>query len=1066
MVLLLARSHYSLLTAPASPQTLCEEAVLRGHDHLALVDANVLGGLWSFAQQARRLRLRPVFGCEVVQTQGRVHLLARDRRGYESLCRLLSELHLDPEFDLPRALARLHEGTWVLCSDLRLLPKLSARLPRENLFVALGPSGITPEGVDGAEFRAGGFDAGGRKAPDPGAGCARGTLVGLARDLGLSLCAVRDVWFPRPEDYTAHLFFQAVKHNRAVRELHARPKPLAGIHSAHPTMHLPERGGLHRGHEDFPEAIAVAEALLADCALDFEERARPIFPRYTLAEGTTAERQLRELVQAGLAQRMPDVAAAAQTRLERELAVIEQMGFSPYFLVVREITDLATARGIPFVGRGSAADSLVAYALGLTEADPMRYGLLFERFLNPGRSDLPDIDLDFCWRRRDELLAAVYRRFGDDHVAMISTYSTAGPRSAYSAAAKACGLPPTEAAARSKLLPWHARRGDDMATLVAETPALAGRRGSSSELDRTIVGLAGHLLAAPRHFGLHPGGIVVTPTPVADHAPLQRAAKGCVVVQYDKDLCEAMGLVKIDLLGNRALTILDDSKRALRGQGHSVPELVDIPEDDPATVRLLQQGRTLGCFQVESPAMRTLLRQLQAPDMDRVIQAVALVRPGPAAAGMKDAFIRRARGLEAAVAAHPVLEEVFSDTFGIMLYQEDVIRAAMAVAGMDGADGDSLRRLLGKRKAGPDHLDGFVVAGLRRGLPRSVLEQVWGEMERFAGYSFCKAHAVTYGRLAFYCVYLKAHWPVAFLCAMLGNDAGYFDKGVYVEEAKRLGARFLPPCVTSGGEGFELVDAQTIRVGLSEVRGLSAVTIRRILVSRRAGGGFRSLEDFLDRVAPARDEVDRLIRVGALDCLQMSRRELLWRSSVEAGKRRRGRAVQAGPGVLLAEALLPRAVSYPELPDFDLQERTREELFLLGYALGRHPADVLWGEQRRAAAPDAVPCGRIDERLDSVVTITGWMVAWRRHRTENGDPMAFVTLEDGTGLVECTLFPKVYQRHGEVFLGRGPYRIRGVAEERLGGVGLRVMAASRIPPGQAGPSDRGREEQVGDGIRW
>ncbi|MEC7582988.1 MAG: DNA polymerase III subunit alpha [Planctomycetota bacterium] len=1044
MVLLLARTHYSMLTAPASPRVLAEEALLRGHDHLVLVDGNGLYGLWPFAREAARLGLHGVFGCEITHGNHRLYVLAQDLRGYRSLCSLLSERHLDPDFDLPRAVARLIDGLLLLCADLELLPQIAARVPRERLFVALGPRGVPPQ------ERLPSPTPKDRKAPDPGPRCERQDLVQAAAVLGLELCAVHDVWFPCPEDYASHLFFQAIKWNRSLRggsgrELEAAlPGELQDVISAAPAMHLPSRGSLHDGHRDCPAAVAVAERVLASCSLSFSSDREPVFPSYVLPDGVDPGEFLRGLAQSGLQERMPGADRTAVERLERELATVERMGFSPYFLVVREIVELARRRGIPCLGRGSAADSLLAYVLGLTNADPIRYGLLFERFLNPARQSLPDIDLDFCWRRRDELLDAVYEHFGRDRVAMIATYNTCGPRAAYAEAAKVAGLWTTEVSRRSRLLPGHGRRDEDLTDLVASTPGFYQRQVLPDGHEEAIVRTAQLLLRTPRHLGLHPGGVVITPGPVAQHAPLERAAKGVVVTQYDKRFVEALGLVKIDLLGNRALTIIEDCRKMLDRRGIEVTELDRLPEDDGMTRSLLRTGRTLGCFQVESPAMRTLLQQLEVADMDRVIQAIALVRPGPAAAGMKDAFIRRARGLESAEAGHPLLDELFADTFGIMLYQEDVIRAAMAVAGMSGADGDLLRRRLGDGDADGCELDAFIVAGLRRGVPRPLLEQVWQEMVRFAGYSFCKAHAVSYGRLAYYCVYLKSRWPAAFMAALLSNDAGYFEKGVYIEEAKRLGVRFLEPCVNEGQIRFDLVGDTTVRIGLSEVRGLTERTCEQIMVARQQGGPFRSLVDWLERVGPRRDEAERLIRIGALDGLGMPRRELLWRLSVAESARHR-KSPAAGPGLLWAGALLPREVRYPQLLPFSEQERCREELFALGYTVGAHPVDVLWGRTRAEQAPRAVACGRASEFQGRTMQVCGWMVAWRQYRSPRGGLMAFATIEDGTGVVECTLFPRVLQECEFVLRGRGPYVVSGVKEARIGGqVGLRVTALRRL----------------------
>ncbi|MEC9048422.1 MAG: PHP domain-containing protein, partial [Planctomycetota bacterium] len=574
MALLLSRTHYSLLTAPCSPQALCEEAVRLGLDHLVLHDTNGLYGLYPFAQAARRVGLRALFGAELVHRGRRLSLVAEDERGYRSMCALLSRFHgvapaavREPTgFDLARACERHAEGLWFLCGDPRLLPELSVRVPRGRLLVALPPRGAAQLDPAASVPSA----ALGRKLPDPGVAWPRRMLRQLAADLDLQLCAVRDVWFATPEDHLLHQLFLAVKWNRSLRSLASgRGDPLRdlrGVGVAPADAHLPTREQLRQGHEDAPEAVATAAELLASCQLELGARRAPIFPPVALADGETAEGRLRHLVDRGLRRRYGarDTFEEARARCDQELAVIERMGFSPYFVAVQEIVDLARARDIPFVGRGSAADSLVAHCLGLTDADPLRYGLLFERFLNPGRSDLPDIDLDFCWRRRDELIEAVYEHFGRDHVAMIATYNTFGPRAAYQEAAKVMGVPPEEAARRSKRLPWHGSRGVDLTETVAQTPGFLGegagrdRAALPADVERRLVQLAQQLLSAPRHLGVHPGGVVITPEPVALHAPLERAAKGVVVTQYDMHFVEGLGMVKIDLLGNRALSIVHD----------------------------------------------------------------------------------------------------------------------------------------------------------------------------------------------------------------------------------------------------------------------------------------------------------------------------------------------------------------------------------------------------------------------------------------------------------------------------------------------------------------------------
>ncbi|MCC6670360.1 MAG: DNA polymerase III subunit alpha [Planctomycetes bacterium] len=1024
MVLVLAHSHYSLLRAPCAPRLLCEEAVRLGHEHLGLADLDGLYGFLAFAREARRVRLRALFGVELVQGGRRLVAIARDRAGYASLCSLVSARHLDADFDLARDAARHAEGLFLLSRDPRLLLELAGRAPEEALFALL-------------EWPA---------EPE---------LLAAAAALGVPPLAAWPAWYARPEDRFAQQVFLAVGQNAALPEGEGegdeapedddaaavpappgretwRPKPAE-------CRPLPTRDEVRRFTEAHPEAAARARALVERCTLDFAGDAPPVFPDFHVPEGATPAGELRRLAEAGLARRYGAAGAAGtavRRRLERELSVIEAMGFAPYFLVVREIAGLAWQRGIPVVGRGSAADSLVAYCLGLTEADPVRYGLLFERFLNPARRDRPDIDLDFCWRRRDELLEAVYARFGREHVAMIATYSTCGPRGAYREAAKALGLPPREADRRAALLPWH-DRGGSLAEMIAATPGfLRGGPALEPEREVRIAHAADLLLAAPRHLGMHPGGVVITPDPIVRHVPLQRAAKGLVITQYDMRFVEELGLVKIDLLGNRALSILADALGHLRAHGLPAPDLERIPEDDPATGRLLREGRTLGCFQVESPAMRTLLRQMQAADMDRVIQAVALVRPGPSACGMKERFVRRARGLEPVTVAHPVLEPVFRDTFGLMLYQEDVIRAAMAVAGCAAEDGDVLRRHLGKVHGGEAaQRDAFLVAGLKRGLDRDASEQVWEEMARFAGFSFCKAHAVTYGRIAYRCVYLKAHRPAAFLAAMLSNDAGYYDKGVYVEEAKRWGIRLRAPHVNHSERAFTIEPDPgsrggfAIRVGLMEVRHLPAPRQEQIVAARRAGGPFVRLADVVARVPLHREELENLILCGAADGLGANRPELLWRARVARG----AGGAPAAPG-LFAPAPEPEP-RFPSLPEYTPERRAQLEMELLGYSLDLHPVQAL--------APEGgafLPIGAVEEHVGRTVTVRGMLVALRRLRTRRGTPMLFFSLEDATGVVEASLFPDRYRALAGLLQGRGPFVVRGRVEAQHDGIGLRVLA--------------------------
>lgn len=1011
MALVLAHSHYSLLSAPCSPRALCEEAVRLGIAALALVDGNGLYGLPLFAAEARRVGLQALFGVDLLWRGERLVVLAPDHDGYRALCRLVTALQLHEDFDLLWNTAAAGDALWFLCGDPALLLRLHGRLAPGRLCVALPPRDHRPGPAPPAHHE-------GRKLPEIPSFAGRRELIAAAELLGLPLIAVFDVDRARAEDAMAARLFAAVKHNRAL-DLAA---PLRG-------EALPDAARRREAHADQPAAGRMAAHVIASCTLQLDRPRAPIFPPYELPDGVPAEQQLRRLAEAGLARRFEAPGPVLRDRLAHELGVIEQMGFAPYFLVVHEIAELARARGIDLIGRGSAADSLVSFALGLTDADPIRYGLLFERFLNPARSDLPDIDLDFCWRRRDELIAAVYERWGADHVARIATHTTFALRAAYREAAKALGLPPREVDRRSGLLPPHGRHG------VGEIDGVPGfHRTPPDARDAAIRRATARLLDAPRHLGVHPGGIVITPGPLCEHAPLERAAKGVVVTQYDMHFVEALGLVKIDLLGNHALTILAEARQALAELRLPVPARAAMREDDPRAAELLREGRTLGCFQTESPGMRTLLRQMRAETMDRVIQAIALIRPGPGGRGMKARFVRRLRGLEPVAAPHPIVADAFAETYGLILYQEDVIRAGMMVAGMSAADGDRLRRAL-TRHHGEDAAarDAFVVAGLKQGIPVPALEEVWHAIAGFAGFSFCKAHAVTYGRLAYECAWFKAHAPAAFLAAMLSNDCGYYAKGVYVEEAKRLGVRVLPPCVQQGARAFTLVrDGQSlaIRVGLDEVRELRPVTAEAILVARRIGGPFGSVADFLARTQAARDETENLILCGGFDALRRTRPQLLLELQLALARPERRELFRREPPVL------------PALAEYTLERRVELELAILGYSTTAHPVDALWGG---AATRGTVACGAVPEHAGRIVTVYGQLVALRRMRTRQDQPMLFCTIEDGTGIVEAVLFPDVYPRLAGLLQGRGPFRVRGRVEVREDGVALRTT-------GIAGPA--------------
>ncbi len=671
-----------------------------------------------------------------------------------------------------------------------------------------------------------------------------------------------------------------------------------------------------------PDQEALALRRFGDAAKDVLARTAEVAEKCEFAfEGIVPNlpadlfpRSLREVVAERLAAAR-DLTWKERQRARRELAAVEQSGFGPYFLVVHDIVAFARRRGILHNLRGSGASSFLGWLLGLSHVNPMDFDLYFERFLNRGRPDPPDIDLDFDSRRRDEVLAYVLERYGSGRTgaAYVCSLKDYGGRSALYETLRAFGVPPEEARGQSKRVPYFA----EPSWLRRAAPA-PGRLEAWT--------LAAGLQDVYREISLHVGGVILTPGPVERCLPLETSAKGLRMTHFDKDAVEDLRLIKLDLLSVRGLAAVSETKDRLR--------LRTLPEGDAATYDALRAARTVGCFQVESPAMMNLLRRMKPKDVHEITQALALVRPGPTESGMKEALLRRRNGRGAAKAGDtyqgsmspgddPFLARLLPETGGILLYEEQVMQVAERAAGMPPEEGDLLRRSLRKGRGGDPALRAkFVREAGERGYAAAEIERLWKTMEKFSSYSFNKAHSASYAAMAYQAVYLKVHHPVPYLAAVLNAGGGYYDLPEYVAEAKRAGVRFLGPDANRSGAGFE-VEAGAIRVGLTSIKGLGLKTIDRLLGERAAGGDFLSVEDFLARAKPGQAELLALIRAGVFDSLEPRRTRQVLRyfrglehmeevADISAGEKRR----------MLFESL----GFLPEGDDLDLYEGKRPPL--------------------------------------------------------------------------------------------------------------------------------------------
>ena len=984
---LMVSGHHSLLRGTFSPEALLRACARKDLGTVALTDRNSMMGVIPFVLRARQMGIKPLVGVELAWSGKRLTLIARDREGYASCCEAVSGVLGSPGFDPLYLVRERIDHLEVLCADPDFLPEVSARLDQRHLH--------------GAIVRLGGH------RPE--------RLRRVARALDIPCVAAGDVHLLEEEDHEIHRLL------RTIHRCDLLDRLPAGECVSKDAILLDSRA-MARRHRGEEEALDRTRELAERCELELE-LGQPILPRIPWISGEEPKLSLRRLVAEGARKIYGDpLPATVRERLGEELAVIEDLGFPGYFLVVREIVDFARKERIPFVGRGSAANSLVVRCLGFTRVCPLEHELVFERFLSRSRRTMPDIDLDFCWRRRDRVIDHVFAEHGQDRVAMLATHVSFRFRSAFREVAKAMGLSPQLIDRSSKALPGHYAGGIEEALDVFPECRSISR---DPEVLRCMK-LADRLRGIPRHLGLHPGGTIIADRSIGWYTPLVRSSKGPLMTQMEMRAVEALGLVKIDILGNRSLSTIADTLETVKAQGGVPIDLDALGGSDPKLADLILQGRTLGCFQVESPGMRKLLIEMRASSRQHLIDAVALIRPGPASSGMKERYIARRWGEEPLDFPHPLLETVLQRSLGILLYQEDISRVCQALVGWSLEDGDLLRNALGKKKD-PELIDElrrrYFHDAKERDIDERTAEDLWLRLGDFAAFSYCKAHAATYGFLAYEEVALKAFHPAAFFCALLNNERGYYPAHLYLEEARRMGVRFLGVDINRSQKGFTL-DGSRIRIGFGRVKGISRLCVQRIIKERKRRA-FGSFEGFLERIKPSKLEARHLVFAGAFDELDGLRPELLWRLELF-----RPREEVLGH----REEGIARGGFSPKLPDYSEAKKRRLEWEML--ALTPLGGEAIFG--RADPRWKTTPARDIAQKVGEDVLCFGWCSARRRAPTADGRHLCFVTLEDPGGTMEGVLFPDVYLRFGHLLKGRGPFLMGGRVEAKHGAPCIQV----------------------------
>jgi len=1056
-------SQYSFLRGVPSPEEIVAAAAEQKMPAVALTDTNGMYAALPFYLAAQKAHVKAILGVALDvewqisydesrnskketrnSTSAPIVLLAADAEGYSNLCRLVTLRHLGtiaPEQHV------VGNGT----EDTGRPVTLEELVQHSSGVIALAPVASPVAKLKDAFSDRLYLEV---QHLSPGDGRALREAEQLGREFSIPLVATNNIHFLKPEEHLHHRAVNAVRTGGLLTTV--KPPEITTAEAWFKSF-----TEMQRLFPDHPELLQNTLAIADRCHLQLELN-KLIFPEFPVPEGESPFSYLWKLSFEGARRLYRPLRPAVLSRLTHELEVIEKLNLAPYFLLVWDIVEEARRRGIPAVARGSAASSMVTYCLGISRVCPLRWGLYFERFLNEERGDCPDIDIDICGARRDELLDYVYAKWGESRVAeprqgthvawpqqgakvaMIGSFITMHARLAIREIAKTFGVPPGEVNRFTKRLPHRPVR--EILQAIRNLPECRDLP-VNDEPWKTILQVALRLDDAPRHLGIHPCGTVISARPLTDLVPLERAAKGIIVTQYDMNAIEALGLIKMDLLGQRGFTTmslaLDNIDRSPKQSATIAPDGATpcptareinfdaIPENDPATCDVIASGRTLGVFQIESPAMRGLLRTMKARTLDEVAMALALVRPGASEYGSKELFLKRVRGEEKIVYPHPSLEKVLGDSLGVCVYQEQVMQIAQAVGSMSLAEADLVRRssakFSGQRER--DRLRAkFLKAAEHLGLAGAEREEAWMMVEKFAGFGFCKAHAATYADISYRMAYLKTHHPAEFLAAMCSSGAGFYHVSAYVEEAKRWGISVLLPSVNHSLMQYTAENrdglAKGLRVGLMQIRGLRIETIATIVREREAHGLYPSLEDFLRRVPVERDEIEALIKCGAFDDICASTRPaLLWQWNLLREKLCRG-LVQEAPAGLFGDAMqqtTAETLRQFETSEYTLEQKLRYEREILELCVSGHPLDFL--PRNGEAWSDELP-----SLLGKRVSLCGWVVTYRHVGTKNYRNMMFVTLEDQRGIYEAVLFPEAYDRYGGLIFETRALRVTGRVE--------------------------------------
>ncbi|MBN2100130.1 MAG: DNA polymerase III subunit alpha [Dehalococcoidia bacterium] len=1063
-------TEYSLLDGMCRIPHLVSRAKELGMNSLAITDHGALHGIIDFYLQARDAGIKPIIGCEFyLAANGRqsrtaadkepyhLVLLAKDRAGYKNLLKLSTKANLEGFYYRPRIdkelLLEHHEGLVALTACLR------GEIPRLIL------EGRHKEAEQTAKWYKelfADFYLEVQKHPIPEIEQVNKGLLSLSAQLSIPLVATNDVHYVEKQDARWQDLMLCIQTNTTVND--EKRLKMAGDF-----FYLKSPQEMAAEFADMPQALENTERIAELCHLELEF-GRLHLPEVAVDPGKTPDEYLAEHCREGLAQRYgKNPAPEIEDRLRYELEVVQKTNFAQYFLVVWDIVSFARRQKIPCGVRGSAAASLILYCLGITDVDPLEHKLVFERFLNIERKEMPDIDLDFQDDRRDEVISYVAQKYGQDHVAQIITFGTLGARAALRDVGRALGMPYGQVDQVARLVPFGVGMTLDKA--LQENEDLR-RMYQEDSIVRNLVDSAKHLEGISRHASTHAAGIVISRDPLVEHVPLQQVtkgeAKGMAMTQFVMQDIARVGLLKMDLLGLINLTTLSRAREIIaRHRGVDV-DLQRLPLDDAKTFELLSAGETGGVFQLEGSGMRRYLKELKPAKFSDVAAMVALYRPGPM--DHIPRFIKAKHGLEPITYPHPSLERILEETYGVIVYQDQVLFVVREFAGYSLGQADIVRKAMGKKIPEIMHKERvrFLEGAKGKGFSLKVAEQVFELIEPFAGYAFNKAHSVSYAMIAYQTAYLKANYPVEYMTALLLSHSGQQDKvATAVADCQRMGIKVLPPDVNRSEAGFSIEDSEelSIRFGLSDIKNVGSSAITPIVEARKKGGPFKSIEDFCRRAdlrAMNKKVTESLIKAGALDCLasrgallnQIDR--IMWLSQREQSLRESGQATMFDLWGASTPTPLPEI--HLENVEVSYRDKLAWEKELIGVYLSGHP---FFQVARDLMSSTTTYCGDIDaDMVGQAVTVAGQVTSVRVGQTKSRQPFVSATLEDLAGSVEVTCWSPVYQQTQELWIEGNILLIQGKVRARNDSAQVICDQVRQYEPGKERPAAQTPEPEA------